>query len=238
MARQLARSDAQLAESASRVNMTLFEIARDSNQLARCTVAAQTSGVFRVRWFSDWRRALSAQPIKPGVSRGELDRVADIVEPGAMRVLAMIHEADIALAATGLPARVAIPALGDLGFDATVVALGGVGRDRYDVAPAGVELSVSGVTVFNATLALHGDDARLRPGMSARVSIAVTAPAPRLLVPRAAVGAIRGGTAQVARPGGGRIAVTGRQFGTHDFWVQDGLRPGERILACFPPEKP
>jgi multidrug resistance efflux pump len=237
MARRLARADAMIAESDARVAMDLLDSTQASNQLARCAVVAPTTGVFRVRWFSDWRRAMISQPIKPGVSRGELDRVADIVQPGAMRVLAMIHEADIAAVTTGRSARVTIPALNNLTFAGTVVALGGLGRDRYDVAPPGVEQSVSGVTVFNATLALHGEDERLRPGMSARIAIEVSPVAPRLLVPREAVGSISGETAQVVRPGGRRVTVTGRLFGPRHFWVRQGLQPGDRILARFPPEE-
>ncbi len=237
MARRLEKADARIAESQARVAMGVFEMAGASNQLARCAAPAPTSGVFRVRWFSDWRRAMAWQPIKPGVTRGELDRVADIVQPGSMRVLAMIHEADIATVATGRSARVTIPALNDRAFAGTVVALGGVGRDRYDVAPAGVEQSVSGVTVFNTTLALHGDDLRLRPGMSARIVIETVPAAPRLLVPREAVGAILGDTAEVVRPGGRRVTVTGRLFGPSHFWVRQGLQLGDRILARYPSEE-
>lgn len=233
MARRLAKADARIAESDARRSMSMFDCAQASNKLARCAVITPTSGVFRVRWFSDWRRAMGAQPIKPGVSRGELDRVADIVQPGAMRVLAMIHEADIASVTTGRSVRITIPALGDQMFTGEVVALGGVGRDRYDVAPAGVEQSVSGVTVFNATLALHGEDARLRPGMSARISIESVPPVLRLLVPREAVGAISGENAQVLLPGGQRVAVTGRLFGSRYYWVRQGLQPGDRIRARF-----
>ena len=43
-------------------------------------------------------------------------------------------------------------------------------RDRFDVAPRGIERAVSGVTVFNASIRLLASDPALRPGMSVLAS--------------------------------------------------------------------
>lgn len=236
MGRRMARADAKIAEAEARVSLNNFELERDSSLLSQCAVNAQTAGVFRVRWFKEWRLGSAAQPIKPGVSRRGSDRIADIVQPGAMRIMAMIHEADIAGVATGMSARVVIPALGDRSFPATVIALGGVGRDRYDVAPAGIEPSLSGVAVFNAVLSLNGDDERLRPGMSAVVSISLAEPVKKLVVPREAVQLRENGVGEVIVAGHKKRQITGRIINEYYFEIFDGLKKGDRVFTRFPKE--
>ncbi len=181
MERRLARADADLAVSQTQSDLIRFDLQAVSNDLARCAVYATTTGVFRVRMFQDWRTGGIWQPYKPGVERQRFDRIADLVQPGRMQVLLMLHEADIDRVRTGLPVRVEVPALRDRSFEGVLAELGGVGRDRYDVAPRGHEESPSGVVTYNGTVALRTSSPELRPGMSARVSIILppAAEAPR-----------------------------------------------------------
>ena len=66
-------------------------------------------------------------------------------------------------------------------------AVGGIGRDRFDLAPQGQEESHTGVTVFNALLDIESPGVELRPGMSALVEVVIEPEKPRLVLPRAAV---------------------------------------------------
>jgi len=236
--RRLAKTDAEIDEARARLRLNRLDYLMSSNEWASCSVAAPTSGVFRARLFSDWRQGGVWQTIKPGVSRGRLDRIADIVQPGEMRVQIMLHEADIERVATGMAVRVHVPALGaGRVFDGVLHTVGGVGRDRFDVAPRGIERAVSGVTVFNASIRLLASDPALRPGMSVLASIVREPGRERLLVPREAVGRGAAGD-RVALADGSVRAVAGRFFGSRFYEVGEGLRPGERIRRRFAEEGP
>ena len=232
--RRLARADAELAEQAARVADSGLQYDLALEEFEAGDVFAATGGIFRARYFWEGAQRLW-QPIRAGVSRGRLDRVGDIVQPGAMRVLTMIHEADIARVSTGMAARVRIPALNGLEFAGRVIALGGVGRDRAEVGPPGVEGNVSGVTVFNATIRLDHVDERLRPGMSATLFIECLPVAERLVLPRSAVGEYHiGNTAGKVRLASGETReVRGRYLGADLFWVEDGLDEGDRVRRVY-----
>ena len=232
--RRLARADAELDEHTARVAESELQHELTLEEFEGCEKFAPTSGIFRPRYF--WERAQRLwQPIRPGVHRWRLDRVADIVQPGAMRVMTMVHEADIARVATNLPAIVRIPALGNLEFTGRLQVLGGVGRDRAEVGPSGVEGNVSGVTVFNAMVSLDQTDERLRPGMSAAVFIESLPVAERLVLPRSAVGGFRAddSTGRVRLENGEVREITGRHIGENLFWIQGGLNEGDRVKRNF-----
>ncbi len=232
--RRLARADAEIDEQEARVAEQQLQFDMTKEELDACDVYAPTGGIFRARYF--WEGATRLwQPIRAGVSRGRLDRVGDILQPGAMRVVTMVHEADIAKISVGMPARVRIPALDNLVLTGRVHALGGVGRDRAEVGPTGVEENLSGVTVFNATLTLDHTDERLRPGMSAAIAIECLPVAERLILPREAVGEYHLGeaTGKVRLDDGDTRGIKGRYLGGNWFWVEDGLREGERVRRDY-----
>lgn len=227
--RRVARADAVIVEQDARIAEQRLNMQLTLDEINESVVTAPTGGIFRVRQFWEWS-ARMWQPVRVGVSRGRLDSVADILQPGAMRVVTMIHEADIGGVRTGMTARVRIPALGNLEFTGMLQALGGVGRDRAEVGPPGVEDNQSGVTVFNAAIALDRTDERLRPGMSALISIERQPVAERLLLPREAVGnyedAARTGTVQTES---GDRTVRGEFFDDLWFAVEEGLAEGDRV---------
>ena len=232
--RKLARADAEIGEAQSRVKLSQIEYLQISNEWANCAVPAPTSGVFRARMFSDWRQGGVWQVIKPGVSRGRLDRVADIVQPGEMRVQLMLNEADIAHISTGMPVRIRVPAIdANRVFDGTLQTLGGVGRDRFDVAPRGIEQSVSGVTVFNASARLDDSEPAFRPGMSVLAAIERQPARDRLLIPRESVSRDPAAGDRVRLADGEVRPVSGKRFGNRFYEVTDGLKPGERICRTF-----
>ncbi len=232
--RKLARADAEIGEAHARLTLSQIEYQQISNEWVNCAVPAPTSGVFRARLFADWRQGGVWQVIKPGVTRGRLDRVADIVQPGEMRVQLMLHEADIERVSTGMPVRIRVPALNaGKTFYGSLQALGGVGRDRFDVAPRGVEQSVSGVTVFNASAALDASDPAFRPGMSVLAVIEREPVRDRLVIPREAVGRDAAAGDRVRLANGQIRPVTGRLFGNRFYEVSGGLQAGDRLHRSF-----
>lgn len=231
--RRLAKAAAEIDEARALLQLNRVDYGQTSNEWANCAVAAPTSGVFRARMFSDWRQGGVWQTIKPGVTRGRLDRIADIVQPGEMQVQIMLHESDIERVATGMVVRVHVPALGtDRLFQGVLHTVGGVGRDRYDVAPRGVERAVSGVTVFNASIRLPVSDPAFRPGMSVLASIEREPERERLLIPRESVDRDTAGD-RVRLADGQARAVVGRFFGSRLYEVSAGLQAGDQIQRCF-----
>ena len=232
--RRLARMDAEIAEQIARVAESQLQYDLVLEEYEAGEVFASTAGIFRPRYFWDHTQRLW-QPIRAGVRRGYLDRVGDIIQPGAMRVMSMVYEADIAKVSTNMPAEIRIPALNNQVFTGRVQTLGGVGRDRAEVGPSGVEGNLSGVTVFNATLTLEPNDDRLRPGMSAAITIECLPVAERLVLPRGAVGDYHIGqnTGRVRLENGDLRDITGRHIAGVWFWVEEGLEEGDRVRRHF-----
>ena len=232
--RRLARMDAEIAEHVARIEESQLQYDQVLEEYESGDVFAATAGIFKPRYFWDHTQRLW-QPIRAGVRRGYLDRVGDIIQPGAMRVMSMVYEADIAKVATNMPAEIRIPALKNQVFTGRLQTLGGVGRDRAEVGPSGVEGNLSGVTVFNATLTLEPNDGRLRPGMSASVTIQCLPVASRLVLPREAVGEFHIGnnTGKVRLENGETREITGRHIAGVWFWVEGGLDEGDRVRRHF-----
>ncbi|MCK5849544.1 MAG: hypothetical protein KAH23_01420 [Kiritimatiellae bacterium] len=143
-------------------------------EMALSVTTAPTNGVVALRIFKDWRSGGQWSEYKQGKKMWRKDYVADIVNPGVMSVRMMIHESDINLVRTGMVCRVRLPAYPGSEFKGVVTEVGGVGRDRLDVAPRGFDHGQTGVIMFNATVSLDNTlHEEFRPGMSALVDIIV-----------------------------------------------------------------
>ncbi len=206
------------------------------DDLAATAVRAPKGGILSVRKYFEAQTGLWTE-YKPGDRVEKYDVIADVVNPGQVRVELMIHETDIDQVAVGTAARIRLPAYPDRTFQGEVVELGGVGRDRADVAPRGSETGRTGVNMFNAEVSLQGNGLEFRPGMSALVELLVAPPQPRTVVPRAAVMRENGGF-HVLRKEDGRwrkVEIRGRVFDESFFLVEKGLAAGD-VVAAAPPE--
>ncbi|MCL1888008.1 MAG: hypothetical protein FWF96_03960, partial [Kiritimatiellaeota bacterium] len=221
-------------EQTARVAESQLNYDQIHEEYAGGDIFATTNGIFRPRYFWDHTQRLW-QPIRAGVGRGRLDRVGDVIQPGIMLVRTMVHEADIARVSTNMPVEVRIPALTNRLFTGRIQTLDGVGRDRAEVGPSGIEGNLSGVTVFNTSIVLDQNDDLLRPGMSAAVTIECLPVAERLVLPREAVGEYRvsDSTGRVRLENNETRVVTGRHIAGVWFWVEDGLNEGDRVRKHF-----
>lgn len=241
MARRLAQIDAGIAVGVLELEQRSFDRARNAEELTQTTTLAATNGVLRVRMYSNWRLGGTWQPYAAGAQKSKHDTVADIVGRGSFRIDLMVHESDLHRVQPGNAARIRVGAFPDRSFVGRVTTVGGVGRDRQDVAPRGYEDSPSGVTMFNVEVRFNDTgEADLRPGMSAITEIVVEPEARLLLAPSSAVGAHGGGFA-VRLPASGRTSkpvvrpVTGHPFDAHRFLIEGGLAEGDTILAHWTP---
>ena len=238
IARAEKASERRLKEAAEEIRGSEMHVARHEHEmslaredLAGTEVRAPKSGILSVRL----RYAGSSRWIeyKPGIKCYKYDRLADIVDLGRVKAEFMVHEADAHRIRVGMQTRVRLPAYPGRVFHGVVLELGGVGRDRADVAPMGYESGRSGVTVFNASVSLDAEGVDLRPGMSAIVDIIVAPARPQQVVTLAAVGAREGRYFVLRREANGihEREVTGEPFDNEYFVVRDGLREGDRVVT-------
>lgn len=234
-ARRLEQVKTRIATSEAKIAKEMHELNGMKRERSQSMTKASTNGVVSIRLMRDWSGGGRWTEYKPGIRVHRNDRIADIINPGAMTVQIMIHESDIPEMKPGLPCAVRLPAFPGRTFSGRISAIGGVGRDRYDVGPRGFDDSHTGVTVFNATVSVEADpDLPLRPGMSALVSIEMDPPADRLVIPRAAVTPQDDGFAVLkkGRFGPKRHAVKGRVYDEQYFLVEEGLEPGDVVLTA------
>jgi len=191
------------------------------------------SGVMSVRLRPNWRHGGGWTEYKPGIEIWKYDSVADIVDLGKMKVEIMIHESDIERVREGMVARIRLSAFPDREFSGKIIELGGVGRDRAEVARAGFETDQTGVAMFNAAVSIEGEGVEFRPGMSAVVELTVREPVPTLVLPREAVRGHEGTFTVTRRTAAGSERVTVKAHVLSDRYVaiEDGLDEGDIVVG-------
>jgi len=231
--RKLAEAQCKIDIPASQLAGVESEIRDVEEEFAGAVTKAPTNGILLLNKRQDWR--LGGIWIEPRVGMQMYGRqaIANIVEPGKMNVELMVHESDMYSVTTGMAARVRAAALPGRVFSGRVAAVGGVGRDRYNLAARGVETELTGITMFNVTVGLEdADDADLRPDMSVSVELIVEPERERLVVPREAVG-LSEGTYTVSRKTGFGVKkqpVEGEVLDDTYFLVRSGLHDGDTVV--------
>jgi len=136
-----------------------------------------------------------------------------------------VTEVDVNKIQVGQSAEVTLDAVTDGRFTAEVVEVGQVGTTS------------SGVVYFNVTLQLKESDPRVRPGMTASASIAVSSQEGVLLVPNRAIRTVDGNhVVYVRAPGAGLRPVT-VQVGDADEGktiITEGLAEGDLVVTNPP----
>lgn len=236
--RRLEYVQRQIDVAQATLEENLHDLEQVEEELAAMEVRAPKDGVLSVRNHYE-RQVGRWLEYRPGSNVYKHDRVADVVNPGKVTVEIMLHESDIDRAVAGTRARITLPAYPGRVFAGEIVEVGGVGRDRADVAPRGFEDHKTGVTMFNATVSLDGNGVEFRPGMSAIVELIVAAQEPRLVVNRAAVRKDNGRHFVLVRAGRmtRRIEVGGRVLNETYFGVDSGLAEGDTVVVAVPREE-
>jgi multidrug resistance efflux pump len=230
--RKMAAADAKVAGGEARMKRESARLARTRADLSNTVARAQIDGVVQVRLYADWRSGGGWVPYRAGQSIRRGDRVADVVDLGVMGMELMVHESDINRLAVGMSALVRIAAFPGRVFKGRLEELGGVGRDRRDVAPRGFEGGFSGVTMFNARVSIDAAGQEFRPGMSGMVAFQMQDAAGALLVPREFVRAGVGGLEVAREAGRGRewVSVSGALFDERFYRIEAGLSEGDVVV--------
>jgi len=140
-----------------------------------------------------------------------------------MIIKARVREEDLRRVETGQKAAVRVEAFPDSAFEGVVNRVGVLAMDTGREQTAGKH--------FQLIINLQGHDARLRPGMTARISIVSEQLRQVLAVPLAAVFHVAGQPVCRVEGAGGIVERPVRVGRSNPDWVEilAGLRPGERV---------
>lgn len=219
--------EARMAERQARVDQT-------QKELESAVLRSPVAGIAKRRETVDWRSGGRWIEIGPGVEKWNYDAVMNIIDPSRMQVRLNIHEADRHLLEKGLPVRVRAPAFPGRVFEGELTELGGVARDRMELARKGLENSRTNVGMFNAVVEVRDSDTRFHPGMSAMVEFILEPSRPRVVLPADAVYAEDGAFYVYKKGAMGfqKSAVEGEWLTPVLFAVDKGVAEGERVWSA------
>lgn len=194
-------------------------------KLANSTCYANQDGYFKIRRFYDFRSGGQYSEYATGVAIRERDVIAEIVNPGKMRVDVIFNESDFHRLNTGLNVEISLPAYSEKKFMGKLVRLGAIGKDRNLWME---ELTgKSGVSMYNAEINFDATGINLHPGMSAMVKIFLEEPTKGLVIPRNAL--IEENGKYYALTSADKVELQGRYIDEFSFEVSNGLKDGDRV---------
>jgi HlyD family secretion protein len=174
-AARLAQRRAVLALAARRVDEYRAKVATATDHLARTVIRAEAPGlvVYRDLFFGSDRR-------KPQVGDEVWSNQPVVAVPNTRDLLVdtRVREIDLHRVSGSRRVVVSVDAYPSLRLTGTVTLVGTIAQE---------DLQGSGMKSFPVTVQLHEHDARLRPGMTARVEMIVADIAAALVVPTAAI---------------------------------------------------
>ena len=209
-------------------NKAARDVALAESQLARLTVRAPVDGPFLVQMM--WRGSGESE-IREGDRVWSGAVIAEIPDPSQVYFAARIDEADRGRLKAGMTATTSSDALPGVEFPARLTAFSTLARPDYSTWPP--------ARLFDVVTEFDQRDARLRPGMTASIRVAVDRLEKTLLVPSRAVMQVDGRSiVYVAGPRGfeaRRVVVARRNL--QQVAIGEGVTAGERV-ALRDPTKP
>ncbi len=207
--------DRQAAEA--RLDKARAQVQEAEQFLERAVAVAPRDGV--AIHARSWR----AQDWKAGDEVWERQSIIELPDLSVMQIELEIHEADVADVRVGVPATVAFEAWPGLELAGSLKDVSGVAKELRDREGKG-----TGVRAFEAKVALAAQDARLRPGMTARVELLLDERADALQVP---VSSVRraAGRAFVTLASGEERAVVLAATSADAAVIESGLEEGDRV---------
>jgi HlyD family secretion protein len=164
---QHAASVQQAAAASAQAQAVQGQVQQADYNLARAVITSPIDGIVVSRNVS------IGQTVAASFQTPTLFVIASSLKD--MQVDTSVSEADVGQLATGAPAQIAVPAYPNVVFRGTV--------SQIRVNPT----TVQNVVTYDAIVAVHDASARLKPGMTADVTIAVDARKHVLVIPAAAL---------------------------------------------------
>ncbi|MBX3729975.1 MAG: HlyD family efflux transporter periplasmic adaptor subunit [Candidatus Sumerlaeia bacterium] len=202
-------------------------------RIAASRIQAPVTGMFlrTKRW--DWgsQRMVEA---KPGDSVREGQPIGEIPDLSTLILRSQIPEGDLHRVAVGQPVRITFDAYDGLRLNGRVTNIGKVAIAR-EASAAGVLVQAegySGQKVFEITIAFDAPDPRVKPGITAQVSIVLERHTDVLAVPIDAVRWADGHPVVTVVDAQGVATSRAVELGVRNggrVVVRDGLREGEMV---------
>ncbi|HYM62463.1 MAG TPA: HlyD family efflux transporter periplasmic adaptor subunit [Thermoanaerobaculia bacterium] len=148
-----------------------------------------------------------------------------IPEPDSLQVAAALADVDDRKIAAGMPATVVLDAYPNLRFSARIASISAIAQES---ARGALRRAFKVVVAFDRL-----DPSRMRPGLSARVTVLRESRDGVLLAPRAALN-LSGAQPEAALAGGRRVKVTLGPCNPQQCVVLGGLRENDRLESVAP----
>jgi RND family efflux transporter MFP subunit len=208
----------KIAQAKARVDFSSEEVNRIDDQIRKHTIVSPFDGY------------VAAEYIEVGQWVSQADPVADIIEVDQVEISIPVLEDYISFLKLGQQVRVEVTALKNQAFDGEVAVI----VPQADVRSRTFPVKVRVTNTFNDNLPL------IKPGMLARVTLPVGAPATATLVPKDAV--VLGGASPVVyaivpgkdKPSPTTVRLVPVQLGMvedHLIEVRGDLRAGDRVVS-------
>jgi len=173
---KVARAAAAMEEAKGRLKATKASLAQTESDLGKTTIRAPFSGIAIL--FETFRDGEKRKP-RVGDQAWQNQPLLYLPDMSSMIVKTQIREIDLHKIGLGQKCAVGVDAYPDAEFEGEVTFIGVLASKRFE---GGI-----GEKYFQLTLSLKSEDSRLRPGMTARVSILTDSVKDALCVPSQAV---------------------------------------------------
>jgi HlyD family secretion protein len=222
------RQTLELRRSARRAELEILTIQRDRARRAmehaernaeEMVLNSPMDGMF-VRG-SEWRAGQFTE-IQEGDQLWPGRQVGQVVNPGAMEIVARVNQADFPLLRVGQPVQVRFDAYPEMKFSGRVERLAAIGTTS-SMNPR--------VRTFTALFSIEGSDPKLLPDLSASADVELERVADALVVPRDALRTEEGRTWVEVRTATGwsRRDVTVAALSDHEAAIASGIQPGATV---------
>src|SRR5690242_18551880 len=183
---------ADLASKKEKLNQAEFQVKQDERSLASLTLLAPLDGVVALQ--NHWQPQGGPTPFKPGDRAWPGAAIAELPDPTSLKISARVEEAERGQLKVDQSAMVRVEAVPDRSLEGHVEAISPTASLDFN---GGWPIPHN----FSVDVALSESDARLTPGMSATVRVAVAKIPDGIVIPSTALFRKAGRTVAYVRRG-------------------------------------
>ncbi len=222
---KIAKAQSGLNETRGMVDNTQAALERARKALENTVITAPYPGIAIL--FETFRDGQKRKP-RIGDKIWENQPLLYLPDVSAMVVNTQVREIDLHKIFLDQPCSIAVDAYPEVSFEGKVMFIGVLATDRLEGG--------AGEKYFDITIALKGSDMRLRPGMTARVTLINEQLRDVLSAPVQAVFSDTVGKYCYRRCGSGfeKAAVTVGRQNENFVEIISGLEPGDRVSLVTP----
>jgi len=216
-----------LASKQLKVDQTNFQVQQDERSLHTLSLHAPLDGIVALQ--NHWQPQGGSAPFKPGDRAWPGSAIAELPDVSSLKIAARVEEAERGQLKVGQSVTACVDALPDRSFD---------GRVETISPTASLDFN-SGWPIprnFSVEVALSELDARLSPGMSASVRVAVAKIPDGIVIPTGALFRKAGRTVAYVRHGSKfeETLVEVSRRSTEEVLIAKGIQPGQQVALRDP----